>query len=286
MTDHFTKYSQAYPTRNQTARTTAEVLYHNFLVHYGFLARLHSDQAREFEGKVIKEICALGGIQKSRTTPYYRMGNSQCERFNRTFLEMLGTLGQHQKADWKTHCAKLVHIYNCTKHDTTGYSPYFLLFVREPRIPIDVLLPSHEANHEVTYTGYIADLRKRMKHAHEMVEAKIKKSGENRKKWYDVKVCSAFLQSGDQVGGSLGRGCLAGDCPARYLNSCFHGSPAWHQSSPPTPSVTRSITRAREQAQSVKHSRLAAADRCSYEDSLSEAGSVIAPHLHTGLVVC
>ena len=44
VTDHFTKYSQVYPMRNQTARTTAQALYHNFFVHYGFPAHLHSDQ--------------------------------------------------------------------------------------------------------------------------------------------------------------------------------------------------------------------------------------------------
>ncbi len=36
ITDHYTRYAQAIPTRNQTARTTAEALFNNFIVHYGF----------------------------------------------------------------------------------------------------------------------------------------------------------------------------------------------------------------------------------------------------------
>ena len=111
VTDHFTKYSQAYPTRNQTVKMTAQVLYNNFIVHYGFPVRLHSDQGRNFESKVIKELCVLGGIEKSRTTPYHPMGNGQCERFNRTLLEMLGTLETDQKVDWKTYVAPLVQQY-------------------------------------------------------------------------------------------------------------------------------------------------------------------------------
>ena len=199
VTDHFTKYSQAYPTRNQTAKMTAQVLYNNFIVHYGFPARLHSDQGRNFESKVIKELCVLGGIEKSRTIPYHPMENGQCERFNRTLLEMLGTLETDQKVDWKTYVAPLVHIYNSTQHDTTGFSPYFLLFGREPRLPIDLLLPSLDTTGAKTFTGYIEGLRERLKHAHQVVQARLTGKGEASQKWYAKKVRGATLQLGDQV---------------------------------------------------------------------------------------
>lgn len=54
ITDHFSRYAQAIPTRNQTAKTTARVLFENFILHYGFPARIHSDQGQNFESKLIK----------------------------------------------------------------------------------------------------------------------------------------------------------------------------------------------------------------------------------------
>ena len=120
MTDRFTKYAQVYAIKNQTAKTTAKVLFANVVVHYGFPKWLHSDQGSDFESQTIKELCQLAENQKSRTTPYHPMGNRIAKHFNSTLLNMLGTLEPVKKLDWKSHIGSLVHAYNCTKHDTTG----------------------------------------------------------------------------------------------------------------------------------------------------------------------
>ena len=83
--DHFTKYAQAIPTKNQTAKTTANALFNNYFVHYGYPLRLHSDQGANFTGKVISELCKMTGIERSVTTPYHLMGNGVTERFNHSF---------------------------------------------------------------------------------------------------------------------------------------------------------------------------------------------------------
>ena len=81
--NHFTRYAQAFPTRNQLANTKAKILFKNFIVHYGFPARIHSDQGRNFESSHITELCGLAGFQKSQTTPYYPMGNGMVEIVHR-----------------------------------------------------------------------------------------------------------------------------------------------------------------------------------------------------------
>ena len=55
--------------------------------------------------------------------------NGQCERFNGTLLNMLGTLTPEQKKDWKSHVPALVHAYNCTRNAATGFSHTFSFLV-------------------------------------------------------------------------------------------------------------------------------------------------------------
>jgi hypothetical protein len=61
-------------------------------------------------------------------------------------LGMLGTLNPEQKRDWKSQVNTMTHAYNSTKHDTTGMTPYLLLFGREPLLPVDISFNTHPCN--------------------------------------------------------------------------------------------------------------------------------------------
>ena len=118
ITDHFSRYAQAIPTRNQTAHTTAPDLFENYFVHYGFPTKHQSDKGANFESKEIKKLCNLAGITKTRTTPYHPMENGMVEMFNKTLLNMRGTLPEEIKGNWAAHVPTLIHAYNAAIHES------------------------------------------------------------------------------------------------------------------------------------------------------------------------
>ena len=75
VTDHFTRYAQAYAVKNQTALTTAKVLWEQFLRHYGFPQKILTDQGPGFESQLFQELMNMARIEKLRTTSYHPQTN-------------------------------------------------------------------------------------------------------------------------------------------------------------------------------------------------------------------
>ena len=101
ITDHFTRYAQAYVTGSQQAMTAAKVFMDKFVTNYGFPQKILTNQAKAFNGKLYEALCKEAWIRKMRTTPYHPQMNGQCERFNRTLMTMLGALPENNKVNWQ-----------------------------------------------------------------------------------------------------------------------------------------------------------------------------------------
>ena len=201
ITDHFTRYALAYPSKTQTAQATARILWDNFICHYGFPEKFISDQGRNFESDLIKELCKIAGVKKLHTTPYHPQGNGQCERFNSTLCNMLGTLSEEEKSDWKSYLGCMTHAYNCTKHASTTYSPYYLMFGRHPRLPIHVEfgLPKSNSGDNSSKSRYIQKLRRRLNYAFQKATKVANQQANKYKSSYDKSIKGPQLQEKDLV---------------------------------------------------------------------------------------
>ena len=85
---------------------------------------------------------------------------------NQTIICMISKLEEDRKACWSKHLPELLLAYNATCSAVTGYSPYYLLFGRRPRIPVDYLFPTlHDSPHQTKMEVPVVAMQKRLKEA-------------------------------------------------------------------------------------------------------------------------
>ncbi|XP_052459431.1 retrovirus-related Pol polyprotein from transposon 412 [Carassius gibelio] len=167
---------------------------------YGFPKRVHSDQGANFESKLIKELLNMAGIKKSHTTPYHPMGNGITERFNRTLGSMIRTLPPKSKSKWPQSLRMLTFCYNCTVHETTGFAPFYLMFGRIPRLPIDVMFQhALKDDHVITHSEFVSHLKRDLSEAAEVAQRHSSAEQARHAKLYDRKVKGSPLIVGDRV---------------------------------------------------------------------------------------
>jgi len=146
----------------------------------------------------MRELCKGLGIYKARTTPSHSRCNGCAERWYRSLNAMLGKIVSTHQTDWPEHLPYVVNAYNTTVHSSTGFSPFFLMYGREQKTPLDIALgnPRHKA---VNHSEYAAIMLDRLHDVYDLARDVLKKSAERAKKNYDPKVRVQKYQIGDKV---------------------------------------------------------------------------------------
>ena len=121
--DHFTRYTQAYPTKNKTAKTAANHLYNDFALRFGMPSKILHNQGRVFENGLYRNLANLLEMKNLRTTPCHPQKSGLTERMNQTVLSMFCTLPEKYNSSYKNQLSKVIYAYNCTRHSSTGYGP-------------------------------------------------------------------------------------------------------------------------------------------------------------------
>ena len=140
MMDHLTRYAILTPIPNKSADTVAKVIIDRIISIFGPPEMLHSDQGTEFENKVIHQLQTILGYKKTCTTPYRPQGNSVSERVHSTMHAMLAMHSSMGRDNWAELLPMVQLAYNTSFNATMHETPYFLMFGRQARLPVDVIL--------------------------------------------------------------------------------------------------------------------------------------------------
>ena len=192
--DYFTKYTEAYPLKDKTARSVADALMDIWLPRYGFPMFLHSDQGKEFDNTMIHKLSELLGTVKTKTTPCHPRSDGLVERFNRTLLAMLAMFVSREHDNWDDLLPFMMLAYNTTVHTTTGFTPYRLVFGEECNLPGNLvhreLRPDPPPGDAGTYASWV---RQALHEAYDEVRAQQQRATHRQKRNYDSKaVARAF----------------------------------------------------------------------------------------------
>ena len=140
MVDHCTGWAEAYPIPDKRNATIAHVFHNSFVSSHGCPEVLVTDNGTEFVARDFTDYLSSMGIKHIRSTPRHPESNGKIERFNRTFKEMLAKAVRNAPEDWEEHVGATLFSHRISVSDVTHYSPFYLLYGRQPRAPLTRLL--------------------------------------------------------------------------------------------------------------------------------------------------
>lgn len=191
--DRFTKMAHFIPTTTTiTAEGTADLyLQHVFRIH-GFPKDIVSDRGPQFTSKFWSRLMELCDVKQNLSTAYHPQSDGQTERVNQVLEQYLRIYCNYQQDDWHHLLTLAEFTYNNAKHTSTTISPFYANYGYHPRFQLKIVSEKKTPSAE-TYIDVIKNL-------HTTMQAELKTSQENYKKYYDRKVMDVPSYSiGQQV---------------------------------------------------------------------------------------
>ena len=162
-------------------------LFDNHIVHYGFPAHIHSDQGVNIESKLIKELCKIAGVENHKQHLIILWKKDRWKGLTKPYSKCLGLFKKTRKVTGR-HMT-LVWSMPTIPHFMTalGFSPYFLMFGRHPRLAIDAFFGlNSDSLNSTSYTEFIRKLSNRLSLAYHKALEVSKKAGTKHKLNYDL----------------------------------------------------------------------------------------------------
>ena len=202
MVDCFSRWTEACPLPDKTAHSVADAFFNQVVCRFSMPIVIHSDQGREQWGmnKIMQELCILCGSHKTRTTPYHPESDGLVECFNRTLLMMLAMFAGKNREDWDDLLPAVMMAYRSSVHESTGFSPYWLMFGEECTLPMDIGLPKQQSDLSDSITSpYAIWVRDALEVAYDQVHQHSGQAVQHEKRLYDRSAVKRLFAVGDWV---------------------------------------------------------------------------------------
>lgn len=169
--DYFSKYMEIYPFPNMEAETIADAVFRGWIKRYGFPYEIHTDQGSQFESQLFSQLCEILCISKTRTTAFHPRSDGMVERLNRTMKEMISKYVNLPQTNCEKYIDAISMAYNTSVHETTGLTPYRMLFGCEMTDPVSLLCDF--SDDIKCYSDYVTELCESLEKAHDLARKTI-----------------------------------------------------------------------------------------------------------------
>ena len=202
LVDYATRYLEAVPLKKITTEAVAEALL-DIYSRVGIPEEVLTDQGTQFMSECMQEVSRLLSIKGLTSTPYHPICNGLVERWNGTLKSMIKRLCQDQPKQWHRLINPVLFAYREVPQDSTGFSPFQLLYGRSVRGPGTILkelwtkevnIPEVKSSYE-----YVTELRERLEDSLKLAQEELEKSQKRYKRHYDRKAKPRRLEVGDRV---------------------------------------------------------------------------------------
>ncbi len=189
--DYATRYPEAIPLRKATAKTIAHELFLLFS-RVGIPTEILTDQGTSFMSRLMADLCQL----------YHPQTDGLVERFNQTLKQMLRRVAAEDRRDWDQMLPYVLFGIREVPQASTGFTPFELLFGRQPRGLLDVAKEAWEQQQPTPHRSlveHVSEMRQRIDRIMPLVREHLAHAQQAQQRYYNRAAQPREFQTGDQV---------------------------------------------------------------------------------------
>ena len=183
--DRFTRWVEIFAMPDMTAQTVADIFMNQIICRYSVPRALLTDRGSNFLSKMFSRLCERLGTNRLVTSAYHPQTNGQTEKLNRFIAAALRAYTDpNTQGDWDKFLDSIAYAYRISEVMATGYSPFFLIFGREPTLPTSILY-GDKKEIAVDVRDYSMNQTRILRDAHKRANEIQAKYDRKKKEYYD-----------------------------------------------------------------------------------------------------